>query len=106
MVILGLLTGVSCARNGETHVYQGSPLLVSVLGCTRLSRVHSRRVAAAAVVHVEEQSRIGRIQCSPRCCGQLFRLWAFVSAFLSVNLGLGLGLAEEAYLQHSKTVFC
>ena len=62
----GLLTGVS--RNGETHVHQGSPLLV-FFRCTRLSRVCGRRVAAAAaaVVDVEEKekSRIERIYRSP-----------------------------------------
>ena len=51
----GLLTGVSSSRNGETHVYQGSPWLVSSLGCPR---VYGRRAAAAAaaVVHVEEEN--------------------------------------------------
>ena len=63
---LGLLSGVSCTSNSESHVDEGSPLLVSVLGGTRLSLVHSHRAAAAAVVHDEEESRSRRIQSSPR----------------------------------------
>ena len=66
VVVWGLLSGVSCTSNSESHVDEGSPLFVSVLGGTRLSRVHSHRAAAAAVVHDEEESRSRRIQSSPR----------------------------------------